>query len=417
LSLIALWLLIMAGWPGGSTPPANAQLAETPFSQLLALVPISAAQKPLVMLSYADYQALFAARPGAVWPADAEAWAAQDEKAQQLSIAVLTGLAGGMADLVRVLGRPQDMRTATGIDPFSIARSLEFGQPPTQGRLLQGAFNPEAIAGALTERGYTQTDRGGLGLWCPAGGCKDGLRINPAKREPFNPFGGSLGRQELFAFESTTLLNSPALETIEGMIAAFQGATKSVRDLPDYAAAMEAITARGALLQAMLMSADVTSTLEALNDPRLSPEARQRLRDRMRSVELPRYTVVAFAHVATGDAILTQVALVYETRVAAESAAAALPTRIADYTSTRQRRPFMTMLADRGATLEPISLVDSPETGKHIVLVTFNTPFESPDPVGDLNRPTPSGLIYRLLIQMLSSRDTDWLATGAAPEG
>lgn len=397
---------------------ASARLAakvESPLFRMLNTIPAAITLDPQYTLSYVDYPALFAARPGAVWPASVEAWEAFDKEQQRLFMATFVGVNGGMSDLPQVLRQVREMREVTGLDLFTVAQTLEYGQPPAQGRVLFGQFDLQAIETALKGRKYNATPADGLSLWCPEEGCDKGFKQNLQGRNPANPFGGKLGRDELFAFDSTRLLNSPALPTMNALLATAEGSGKSLGELPEVRAAAEAISAQGTVIQVWLVNGGVTRPYPVLRDPRLSPEQQKELMDRLKAQfegagNLPPYSLVAFAHVSAADHIRTVVALVYDQPDAAEQAGKALLTRIESYQSLAVRRPFAELLAERGATVEKPVVFVSDDTKRYVTVLTFTTPIEVSEAAADQQLP-PSGVVFRLMIRMLFQRDTGWLAS------
>jgi hypothetical protein len=416
LSSIALAVLLLLGMmhmPPAAASPATQ--AESPLLRMLNLIPSTLTLASEYIISYADYPALFAARPDGLWPADVETWEAFDDAQRRLFLATTSGVSAGMADLPIVLPNARDMREVTGIDPFTIGQSLEYGQPPAQGRVLFGQFDPKAIETTLLTRNYTAAPTDDLSLWCPADGCDEGLKVNLIARNPANPFGGKIGREELFAFDETRLLNSPALLTMNLLLATAADDGKSVSGLPEVRAAAEALNAQGAVLQAWLINSNVTRTFQFGRNMRLSPQQQEELLKRVKTqiestAALPPYALVAFAHIGAGDHIRTVIALVYDSAADAEQAGQSLRVRIDDYQSLAAQQPFTKLLADRGATVEDPAVLTSDSTGRHVSVLMFRTPLEASEGT-EGNVPPRSGAVFRLLVNMLMQRDTLWLAS------
>lgn len=220
------------------------------------------------------------------------------------------------------------MDELVGFEWFAINQAVSFGAPPTQGLILAGDFDTDAIIDAWTARGYVEDEIGGLPALCAADGCDQGMQISPEARDPANPFGGALGRTEPLAYADGLLLNSPSDETIAAMAAAPEG--ESVLDDPLYAALVDAITAHEdeTLLQAVFMSFAWFSGDVALNREQLAGEL---VTPSFQDSELPPFYVAALVDKQNGDTQIHLLAVAYASADAAEQAADVLETRLADF--------------------------------------------------------------------------------------
>ena len=144
--------------------PVSAQ-DDDPLLEALRLVPSSSgsASNPV---SFVDYHAMAAARPGALEPGSSLAELLDrheaGDPAADVWIAALMGVASGPPSLVEGLmsdgvSWPESM----GFDFVDIERAVGFGTPPSQGTVLLGAFDTDAIEAAHAARGYTSTAAGG----------------------------------------------------------------------------------------------------------------------------------------------------------------------------------------------------------------------------------------------------------------
>ena len=219
------------------------------------------------LVSWIDYAALVESREGAAHPASIEALLAlldAKDPAARLWMAALNGAASGSGRLLRYLfdGGPEWPRMV-GFDFTDVRSELAFGQPPGDGIVLQGEFDPDRIGAALSARDFTSTDAGPFTLWCRSDGCDKGLEVDVAGRDPADPFGGELGRRQPLAVSEGTLLSSAAIDTVDAMLAATVDAGPSLADDGSYAAVAEAMAAEGTLIQATL----VPGTHPMLFDP------------------------------------------------------------------------------------------------------------------------------------------------------
>lgn len=368
----------------------------SPFLTMLGSVPREAAGG-MNLISYADYVALVNARPGGYWPQNRlefDSGRQADDPRHPVLMAALNGLGAGMSNLIQVF-QLEGMREAVGFDFFTVHRTLEFGQPPSMGDILQGDFDPAAIGAALTAREFTQEEQDDVTLWCSPAGCTEGLKQNLTERNPADPFGGQLGRKQPLAFvPPDTLLSSASYDVVQAMLASQQSPDEdSILSLPEYRAAAEAITARGTLLQAVIIPPDALFAEPAGKGG------------------VPRYELAVFAHIRDEEDVLTLVGLVYANERLASQATDLLPIHFDAAVSQRVNRPFAEMVAERGGTVSKGQWYVEQDSGYAVALLELRSPVEAPepDPDADLPGPRASGLIFRLLVQSLYNRDTTWL--------
>ncbi len=309
-------------------------------------------------------------------------------------MAALNGLGAGMSNLIQVF-QLEGMREAVGFDFFTVHRTLEFGQPPSMGDILQGDFDPAAIGAALMARDFVEETTDGTLLWCGPDGCDSGLKQDLRGRNPADPFGGQLGRKQPLAFvPPDTLLSSASYDVVQAMLASQQSPDEdSILSLPEYRAAAEAITARGTLLQAVIIPPD------ALYEEPAGKGG------------VPRYELAVFAHIRDEEDVLTLVGLVYANERLASQATDLLPIHFDAAVSQRVNRPFAEMVAERGGTVSKGQWYVEQDSGYAVALLEFRSPVEAAEPDPDAQPPAPraSGLIFRLLVQSLYNRDTAWL--------
>ncbi|MCC7208027.1 MAG: hypothetical protein IT323_12020, partial [Anaerolineae bacterium] len=366
---LVLFMLCALVLGGPATASAQDDDSEVPFMEMLAAVPREAAADQ-GLITYADYHALINARPGSFVPRDMTEFDTanqQDDPRFPVLMAALNGLGTGMSGLVEVF-RIDGMREAVGFDFFTVQRALEFGQPPAAGNILQGDFDPAAIGAALTARGFTEQPvegvEGGL-LWCSVDGCEAGRQISVRDRNPADPFGGQMGRKQPLMFAPPDmLLSSASNDVVQAMFASQQSPDDaSILSLPEYRAAAEAITARGALLQAVIAPA-------ALITEGMEPAGRS---------GLPRYELAVFAHIRAETDVLTLVGLVYPNERLASQATDILPVLFNEAESLHVRRTFAEMVEERGGTVGKGLPYVSPESGYAVALLEFRSEVEAPD--------------------------------------
>ncbi|MBE0690359.1 MAG: hypothetical protein IH587_09595, partial [Anaerolineae bacterium] len=194
-----LWLILAALL--AIVLPAGAQdsaAGDQPLLDMLALVPDSPEARASIV-SYVDYRAVEAARSGAAQPeswADWQATRRADADAYELWVAAFTGVNSGPNVLLTTLQEAEAWPAILGFDFFDVDRALEYGQPPSLAQILYGDFDAGAIVAAYEAASFSAETVGDLTLLCGSTGCENGMQINLNNRNPANPFGGMLGRQE-----------------------------------------------------------------------------------------------------------------------------------------------------------------------------------------------------------------------------
>lgn len=362
--------------------PAAAQ-DETPLLAMLARVPASQLGVQGGYISYADYEAIFGQaglNPQTAAEYDLmeniglqDAWFANARRIYSGLPSVIQYLAVGYTDSLEI----------HGFEWFAIDQSLTFGSPPTQGAILAGDFDTDAVIEAFTARGYQPVEIGGVTTLCPLDGCDEGMRIDFSSRDPAFLFGGQLGRRELVAPLPGLLLNSPALETMEAMIAA-QGDQPSLLDTPDYRALVKTLYTPA---DAQLMQLNVFNAADIVDFA--VPEGLNTNAIGM----LPPYSLAALADYQAGDDQLVQVLLVYDDEASAEAAALELGQRVEDF-------DIGGIYAETNARLDSTQVYTASD--RWVVVAGVRYPLPSDDEDGD---PVPPGQIYRLWMNALARRE------------
>lgn len=313
-----------------------------------------------------------------------------------------------------------------GFDYFDITQELSYGIPPNQTLQVAGSFDLDSVRTAFGAQGFEQDSSASIELWCGPSGCDSGLEQNLRERNPANMFGGDLGRKWPLIIQEGVLISSPSLPVIEHHLAVLDGQNMSLADSIEYRAAAETITRQGALLQAyfmggesLLMMSDngvVTALLGTQASPDAVREVLQRLLEDFET--LPAYELLTIADVATETEQIGQVALVYSSAENAQIAADLIPRRIAAYQSLVTNRSLSEMLQERYVEEVGTEIVEHPETGKWVLVISFATPKASAEQIIELRSDnteapevTPPGIIFRMLMQAINSRDTGWLNT------
>lgn len=412
LKKITLLLVCLLFTGGVSAQETN----DLPLTRLLGLVPDTSAIRES-LITYADYRVVENAR--GIEPPTAQDFEERSERSA-LWVAASMRLSGGL-DLSYLLMYLTGMSEQVGFGFFDIDRAIVFDNPPQMGAVLEGDFNSDAIAAAFAARDYAEETIEGLTVWCPNADC-DGQRVDLANINPANPFGGRLGRSEPLAILSPTLLGqSPSFDTLSAIIATSTGERASLADSPEFIAVAEAISDAGSVVQAMFVSP--IHTLSSPPDPALlleaasDEDARTTLEARFNeSGSLPFYWLVAFGDVSTNTEEIALITLAYSNAEVAQSAGDALKSAFETTTSLMiADKTYGDLAVERGATVDDAYVYEA-SNGWFVTVLPLRRPLPSNEIPEGRSGYDPSGLIYRLLVQTLQSRDTAYLAVEMAAE-
>lgn len=396
-----------------------AQPEEThPFLQLLEIVPDEPAAHE--NFSYVDFRAVTEGREGAVTVTTGEQFEALNagqSSERDLFWAAYFGISSGPADFLRNLrSLAEGMSEVTGIDPFSVERTLTYGTPPSVVDVYAGNFDAAQIAVAHSQRDYVENVvAGDWTLWCGNEEC-DGMEMDLRSRDPANPFGGSLGRQQSVLVGEDLVASSANTEQLESLAEAAAGNTDTLADNPNYRAAAEAITQEGLLRQTWFINPSLISPLtesafmEALGSQMTPEQIKAILAELTENFEpIPQYNLLAIADTTTESEQTALVALVYNDADDAETASEELTRRIDTYVSLSTNAPLREMLEERGLTAVETAVYESDD--RAVLLVQLRGTLAPAEPEEGSSQLTSSSLIFNLLTRMIMQRDTGWLAT------
>ncbi len=408
---LAITILLISG-----VVSVSAQPNPSPLLQMLARVPDTAAAHDL---SYVDYTALFAARPGAP---TVKSWQDYQNLAganRDLLMSALLAIHAGPSFYTTYFTQSADMPKVVGFDLFSIERAAQYGQPPYDVTILEGNFDSKAILAAHESRGYIQSNsKDGLTLLCGANGCDSGMKMDLSNRNLANPFGGQFGRSQPVIVADQLVASSASIDALNQVASTITTKTSSLADQADYHAAAEAISANGTALQVMFLDPSVIGTASSaaveaalLASPTQAAQLSNTLStEQANFVALPQYDVVALADIAAKDEEQTLVALVYPDPSQAQAAAALFPDRLQNYVSQKANSTFGDLLKGRGVTSIDTS-VYSASTNRSVLVLTLHAPLPGATVPTDGSKPVSLGQTFRLLTQAYYNRDLGWLAT------
>ena len=401
------------------------------FRGVLALTP----DVPLIQqygVSYANYDAIVAAREGAAQITSWENYNRLDESddetenlSAQLWSSAMFGIASGPADYMQTafgVGRDGEMLAAVGFDLFDVQAGIEYGAPPSDVTIITGDFNVEAIVSVYEANGYTTEEHDDFLLLCGPEGCENANTMNLEERNMANPFGGKLGRQQPIILYNNYIISSPDYSRIQAYVSLLSNDNYfSMDESASIQAVLEVLGDYGILIQAniyhpiMFSFGDPISVIFA--DPSMTAEERQALLEEAEEkyIELPRYEQVIIADMANGDEQHAITALVYSDEETAQTAAVAVHERMSTYMSLLFKESLLDTFERRNATLDTPWVYTS-ENGKYVVVIDVHGPMPPPERLsiedGGLGRPIQSSMVYKLFVNMVISQDTGWLVIG-----
>lgn len=316
-----------------------------------------------------------------------------------------------------------------GFDFFEVDREFSYGAPPGQVLILQGGFDMDAVRTAFGNQGFEQDDAGAdaAELWCGPDGCQAGTETNIQDRDPANPFGGHLGRKQPLVIGEDYLLSSAGIEPVQRHLDVLNDEHDSLADLPEYQAAVTAISEERVVIQAAFLDGEallqVTNVSPTSNSGGpLEPEQQRTLLESVLEdyETLPVPELIVFADTATETGQVGIIALTYDNTDDAERATQIVRGRLETYTSLGIHQPFSDILKGRRVRFI-IPMVYEYSSDMYIGLLLLPTLKAEGDDivavtafaVDPADRPdlTPPGLIYRFLADTIFHSDTAWLST------
>jgi hypothetical protein len=418
--ILMLWLMpLMVSVAQDET---GSEDGEPPVLQLLSLVPADISFTAGEWIGFSDFCAGVATRNGLT---DYESWtefqADLDAEALNPSLLLQTlPISGFLGARYLVVAGP-DMPEVMGIDFFDIDAALTFNQPPEQAFIYQGDFDATQIDTALTNNGYVSETLGGQPYWCSEAGCDTGMDQNLANRNVANLFGGDLGRRFPVVLLDTYLVSSASDSQVEAVAEAYQGEADTLADDPIFQTAVaamygsfaEEIADQPQLRQAYFIPPDAFSGGDPAVFLNMTQEQIEQLRERLLTQApdpLPRYELTVFTDFGNSTDQFAQVILVYNSQEDAQTAIEIVPQRIESVESLATRVPIQELFESRGGELLDPVVYEDEATGQYAAVFTFR--YDAAPQEDEEGRLIMSGMVYQLLVQMASQRDTLWLAYG-----
>jgi hypothetical protein len=416
---VAILLLALLGLTGAAGGAVAEDEVRAPMGSAAALLE-ALARVPDVPttranpVSYLDQVAVAAARPGAAQPgsvAELERLMASDDPAAQLWLAAMRGASSGDLELLRHLDTAAGWPDRLGFDLFDIRQHAFFGAPPSDGSVLLGDFDPEAIATAFEGRDFAASEAGTRTLLCGPAGCEGGQLMDLANADRGLPFGAELGRSEPLAVSKGDLLSSADLATLSAMLEAADGDTPALADDPGYRALVGAADPEVALIQATLLPGGMLGLgpdiYRSFSD---SPEEAADLVVALDGMlePMPAAAVVGILDGATATEQVLTIALAYEDEAHAAIAAEVLPRRLATMPSLLDG-PLSELLDERGVTWVSGRVVPAAAGSMASATIELRAPLAGSEASSGGQPPEASSSLYRLFMGMIDRRDLLWL--------
>ena len=392
---------------------------EDPFLTLLGMVPDNQGSRS--SLSYINYQAVAEVwnLPEVTLAEVAEGTNAGETWLYTIGLTARSGLDLSvlMTAMQGVPGLYPNMQIISGFTMLDVDQSLHYGIAPRDGILLTGEFDVAAMRAALAQRDFEPNEIGGMEVWCWVEGCNLGMQPDLENEVISDLFGGNLGRHEPLVITPELLLDSPAIATVEDLIAAQNDELDTLADAPEYRTFAEAFMAQGTLIQLSVFSPDPTPddydfspyTWDFGEDcsSRLPAQVCENARNSIDEYfgDLPPYPMIGFAHVWREGEHFGLVALLYEDAETAAIAGQEIYNRLSNAISLSPRGyTYADML---GSEILPPVVYKGDEFAAAIVLVRAPEA-EEPEVIAQV---TASVAPYRAFMQMLMNRDLYFLGT------
>ncbi len=365
LMLISMLFMVPAATEQNSDSAGAS--AENPLLELLALIPDSPefAEAPP---GFVDYEALRSVYPEIAtfdtWSEWNAAGQQDEDEAFDTWMRQMLRLFTGPNNFLQYLALAETTRSLIGFDFFDVDRAMLVGFPPSTLTIYQGSLEPESVTAAYQARDYQATEQGDVTLLSTG---EDGMKQNIAGRDPANPFGGDLGRNEPLALLGDTVIGTPNDALLNTAIDTVNGEHPSLAEQGPLAAIAEALYAQEATpLQVQYLNVDVAAGAQP-------PEA---------GGALPSYSGAAIADMQLEEIQIAAVALAFEDEADAQAAADELAGRF--ITMTIPNNPSLLMLEEvEGANVLESQVVHSESTGLYVAVGMIAYPLNiTDDPQG-----------------------------------
>lgn len=305
----------------------------------------------------------------------------------------------GLPDLQNFAVDPAGAAAVSGVGMREIEQAIYWGNPPTQGQILRGTFNGDALDAALSVSGFEQAEINGYAAWCHPEGCDKGVNTDFSMIDRLNLFVGTLGRRVPVVLHDDVIVYAPNLAVVEGVLAELdtQGET-SLAAASGYRAAAEAVSVVSAahgdarLRQGVFVPAD-----SLMGDPSilLTPEAQTAPGAQM----LPPYELLFVADFATDETQIATVMFVFRNHELAQIGANAIVDRL-NLESLRYRRTYNEIFEERGAVIGEPTIIEMDDRAVLTLSFTYSLTEER----------TLVGDIATVIINMIYARDLRWAA-------
>lgn len=407
-----IWILLMLClcW----IPAIDAQDSVDDLIELLNAVPDTLEVRDS-FITFVDYANLIESRPGTPALNKFADLEILPDQIQQVVQAALMGVNSGPNFMQYLYVGGAEWQELVGFDFLDIDRALAFGNPPIDVDILIGEFDTDAIADAFTAREYTSDEFGDMTIWCIDPECDEGMNFDFENRNPSNPFGGDLGRSEPLLVSERVIVSATDDQPFILVEDAIGDRYDSLADNPSFLSAVGTIdrdnlVIQGAFLNPAHALIDVADFFFGDDAPEDIEEAFAEILEE--AGMLPAWDIVMLADTASDTEQVVYVTLVYRDLANAETAIEVVPARIDTMDSLMVQRPLMEVLAERGVEDVIANVISDEENDRYLAVFELRAPLATNEEADGGFGLVSSSMVYRLLIQMVYSRDVQWLATG-----
>jgi len=398
--LFSLLLLLFA------IPTISAQDNTDNLFELLNAVP----DQPEIrqsLITFIDYENLFEARDGTPMLPSLSALEILPEQVGSVYMAALNGINSGpeFVQMAPVFG--DEWVDTVGFDFVDIDRAITFGDPPAVHDILFGEFDVEAIETAFTNREYTSKPIGNMSLWCFDVACEDGNRVSVENRNPTNPFGGNLGREQPILVSDTVIASATADVGLILIEDAIGDRVDSLADNAMFASAVNVIPPENLVIQGMFVPTQYVTYDAATYVFDGDADAIEALL--IESDRMAQYQMVMLADTATEDEQVAYVVLVYRDEDSANIATEVVLERLDTMDSMVAESSLQEIFDARGVTDITAEVIVDEDNALSLAVFEFRAPKASNEEDEDTRRLLPSSMLYRVFVQMVYNRDTAWL--------
>lgn len=413
-----LWLIALVGIlllsDGRVASSAYAQSDSIPLLNLLEKIPNTLNE----YIDYANYQGLLNIE-GSIQINSVEAAQKLMPKSPEhmrlwATLRVASQSFWDEADAKRLV----ELKEKTGIDLFKVQQQLALhGNNTGFSYAFQMPYDKDLFITYIKSVGYTPDSEYGTAAWCDKDGCDKKHSLEPYPQISINGF--FLERTSPLVLKDDLIFDVSDVPLIPAFVAGPKSNMSLAND-PAIRAAVKAFASKGNLLDAVFLNAPIVYDYFDWPKTRI-PAAKAALDAGIKALQenfvaIPDYDLAAAGYLFDPKASVFRsiYAIVYDQKNEVATVAKALETRLRTYRSFYRPNPspMIRMFESLGGTLAPYEIYTDTETGKSVILFSFDSPKaeETPFFQNAQRYMTPSIEVYEALKKSLAYRDSYWLS-------